>query len=391
MELRKITELKNIKGKRIFVRCNFDVPLENGKILDATRILEAVPTLLYLQKKRAKLILATKIGRPEGKRIPSLSVEPIAKKLSRILKKKIQFIPDALGKNVEDSIGRMEEGDMILLENLRFYKEEQENDKKFARALASLAEIYINEGFSVSHREDASMVSVPKYLPPYAGFHLLKEVKALEKFLLNKRSPLVAVIGGIKISDKIQVILKMLEHVDHVLLGGALANTVLVAKGISVGKSFVEESMVEKLRNLPLANPKLHIPVDAVMTQSLDRPKKLRIDAIADIDKKSFIVDIGPDTIKLYKSIIASAQSVFFAGTMGKFEVKEFSRGTREVLRAAKNVKGYTLAGGGDTLHAIHKAKAESGFDYISTAGGATLMMLEGRMLPALKPLMLSS
>ncbi len=389
MKLRSLKEVHNLKGVRVFVRCGFDVPLKNGNIEDKARILEALPTLRYLLKKQAKLVLATKIGRPEGKRVSALSAKPLVAELSKLLKKKIQFIPDILAQKVNDAIADMKNGDIMLFENLRFYKEEQDNDRNFAKHLASLADIYVNEAFSNSHRKDASMIGVPKYLPSYAGFHLIKEVVALEKFIKEKRSPVVAVIGGVKVSSKLSVILHMLENVDHVLLGGALANTVLVAKGISVGKSFVEKNMIQSLQKIVLTNPKLHIPVDAVMSESLEKPKKMRVDAIADVDKKNFIVDIGPDTIQLYKNILQSARSVFFAGPMGKFEIKEFSRGTFEILRAAKKVRGYTLAGGGDTLHAIHLAKAQSGFDYISTAGGATLMMLEGKMLPALKPLLI--
>lgn len=388
MKLRKITELKNISGKCIFVRCNFDVPLKDGKILDPTRIFEAISTIEYLQKKRAKLILATKIGRPEGKRVSSLSAFPIAKKLSQILKQKVQFVSDIYSKEAREMVKNMQNGDMVLFENLRFYKEEQENNRFFAKYLAKFADMYVNEAFSNSHRADASMVLVPKYLPSYAGFHLIKEITALEKFIHQKKHPIVAVVGGVKISSKLGVILRMLKSIDHVLLGGALANTVLAAKGVSVGRSFIEKEMIQSIQKLQLTDSKLHIPVDAIMSQSLEKPKKLRVDAIGDVDKKSFIVDIGPDTIQLYKNILQSAHSVFFMGPMGKFEVKDFSRGTFEILRAAKQVKGYTLAGGGDTLHAIHKAKAESGFDYISTAGGATLMMLEGKMLPAIRPLL---
>ncbi len=389
MRLRSIFDAKNLQGKRVLVRCGFDVPLsKNGKIEDESRIKEALPTLRYLQKKKTRIILLTHIGRPSGKRIARLSTKPIAKILSQLLLKKVFFIPEKDINILSKKIARLQEGEIVLLENLRFWRGEKENNPLFAEQIAHLGDMYINEAFSNSHRNDASMVGVPQYIPSYAGFHLEAEVAAIEKFLLHQQHPVVAVIGGVKISSKLGVILRMLRVVDHVILGGALANTVLAAKGISVGKSFIEKEMIARIKAVPLTSRKLHIPVDALMSESMERPKKMRIDAIGDVNKKCFIVDIGPETTKLYQNIIQNARTAFFAGPMGKFEIKAFSQGTFEVLRAAKKVKGYTLAGGGDTMHAIHSAKIESSFDYISSAGGATLQFLEGKTLPALKPLL---
>lgn len=387
MNLRQLSSAKGLKGKRVLVRAGYDVPLDSGMVSDDTRIRQSLETIRYLQDAGARVILMAHAGRPGGKKAAGLSLRPVAARLSDFLRRDIHFLAECDGEKALLGSQVLHSGDVLMLENLRFCPGERAKDPKFFKILASLGDIYVNEAFSNSHRDHASMTGVPKLLPSYAGFHLAREVAAIEKFTKQRQRPMVAVIGGVKISSKLGAISSLLKRADHVLLGGALANTVLAAQGTAVGKSLVEKDMVSKLKDFPLTSFKVHIPVDVTVSKSLERPRGVRRVAVGKVARDEFIVDIGPDTVRLYREIISSAQTALFVGPMGLFEVRAFSAGTKKTLRAAAKVAGYCMSGGGDTEHAITKTRTSRNFDYVSSAGGALLALVEGRELPALGPL----
>lgn len=388
----------DFQGKKVLVRCDFNVPLnEKGGIFDDFRIQQTISTIEYLRERKAKLILISHLGRPEKiaeekERKKKLTLKPVAKRLSKLLGESVRFLPSCTDGEVENEVAKMAAGEVILLENLRFYKEEKENDPNFAKKLAQLADIYINDAFAVSHRTHASIVGVPKYLPSGGGPLLVREAKILSKVLKQPWSPLVAIIGGMKIKTKIGAIELFLEKADHVLLGGDIANVFLREKGISLLGTPPESEILEKIEKIQLTNPKLHLPIDSVISlKDMERGFKegyFRKAAPGLVRKEEGIYDIGPETIAIFSRIIGAAKMIFWNGPMGVFEKEPFAEGTKKIAQAiVKNHSAFRIVGGGDTVSAISEFDLRDKFDHVSTGGGAMLELLSGKKLPGLEAL----
>ncbi|MDD5039714.1 MAG: phosphoglycerate kinase [Patescibacteria group bacterium] len=388
MELRSVRKA-NVADKRVLVRCEFNVPLDDtGSITDDTRIQVCLPTLQYLLQQKAKLVLSAHLGRPKGEPgDEKFSLRPVAVRLGELLGKPVMMLSDCVGPDVEKAVMAMMPGDIIMLENLRFHKEEKKGNPEFAKALATLGELYVNEAFGVCHREDASMLGVTEHLPSYAGLRLEQEVSELSSVLESPQKPLVALVGGAKISDKIKVIKKFLEIADHVCLGGALANNILKAKGMAIGKSIFEEEMMDVAKELALVDTRLHVPVDVVTAKKIATGVPTEIKAAGNVSDDEYILDIGPDTVRLYSMVIAKAKVVVWGGPMGYYELNEFARGTKEVATALSTSGARTIIGGGDTLDAVKRAGCLDKVSFASSGGGAMLKLLEGNGLPAINPL----
>ncbi|MBU0597394.1 phosphoglycerate kinase [Patescibacteria group bacterium] len=387
MKLRSVKEAE-VNNKRVFVRCGFDVPFDKaGHITDDKRVRECVMTLKYLLEQKAKLILCGHNGRPKGKVVPRLSMDNVDKCLASLLNRPVKKLNNCVGPEVEKAVNNMEPGDIVLLENLRFNPGEVENNPGFVGQLASLADIYVNEAFANSHRDHASMTGVPKLLPAFAGFRLALEVVTISNVMENPNRPLAAIIGGAKISDKLNVIKTFLNFADHVLIGGALANTILKAKGLSVGRSLVEDKMVEIAKGLALTDNRFHVPVDVVTADSMTEQAETRYKAVGKVSDDEYILDIGPDTIKLFGMIINNAKTIIWGGPMGYFELKSFSQGTISIARLVAQSNAKSIAGGGDTIEAINQSGYKHGISFLSTGGGAMLEFIEKKTLPAIEPL----
>ncbi|HHG75314.1 MAG TPA: phosphoglycerate kinase [Persephonella sp.] len=381
----------DVTGKRVFVRVDYNVPLdEHGNIVDDVRIRETIPTINYLIDRNAKIILASHLGRPKGERNPKFSLYPVAKRLERLLEKEVRFLPDCVGKDVEETVKSMKEGEVVLLENLRFHKGEEENDPEFAKALASLADIYVVDAFGTCHRKHASMYGIKDYIQPVVmGFLLERELKYFEKALVNPQRPVVAFIGGSKVSSKLGVITHLLEKVDKIFIGGAMAFTFLKSQGYDVGSSLVEEDMfseansvIEKAKNLGV---KFYLPVDFICGQAVSEQTPVIEVAWQEIPKGWLGLDIGHASVTLIKEILKDAQTIIWNGPMGVFEIDKFKFGTFSLAHAIAESPALSIAGGGDTDYAIHKAGVVDNISYISTGGGAFLKLLEGKQLPCLE------
>jgi len=396
MRLRSIRQIKNLQGKKVLLRVDFNVPLSDGKhptISDDTRIVNSLPIIKYLIEKKAIIIIIFHVGRPNGKVISSLSVKPIAQRLEQLVKRQVVVAECCQGDKIKKVIEELAPGQIVMLENLRFHIEEKKGNVAFAKSLASLADIYVNDAFANSHRPHASMVTVTKFLPSYAGLLLEQEVKELSGLFKKPKKPIVSIIGGIKISSKLGVIKTLLKLSDSVLLGGALANTVLKAQNVSVGRSLVEEGMVKELRRLKLTDTHLHIPVDTIVSEKVAAKASAKVKAAGNITNREYILDIGPDTLKLYDCIIRGANTIIWSGPMGVFEIPKFSQGTEGVIHAILHSNAKVVIGGGETIEALKKLKSFMHFDrpniYISTGGGAMLEFIEKKTLPAIKPLII--
>lgn len=386
----KITiEDLDLRGKRVFIRADFNVPLDdNLMVTDDRRIRSTLPTINYAIDEGAKVILSSHFGRPKGKRDPKLSLAPVAKRLQRLLNKDVIFMPDCVGSQVESLVSKMKEGDVVLLENLRYHPEEEQNNEEFARALASLADVYVNDAFGTAHRAHASIVGVPKFLPAAAGFLLKKEIEYLRGAIENPVRPFVAILGGAKVSGKINVLENLVGKVDKVLIGGGMAYTFIKAMGYEVGNSLVEEDMFEtaqrirrKLRGMGI---KFYLPVDCVIAQGIETSTETKIIPTLEIPKGWAALDIGPATARLFSEAIQDAKTILWNGPMGVFEEDAFSRGTFAVARAVADAYALTIVGGGDTDLAVHRAGVSDAISFISTGGGATLQLLEGKELPGI-------
>ncbi|MBR9692182.1 phosphoglycerate kinase [Candidatus Woesearchaeota archaeon] len=381
--MRRLKSLK-LKNKRVLVRVDFNVPLDKrGNITDDKRIKASLPTIRYiLAKKPKQLILMSHLGRPKGKPNPKLKMNPVAKRLQKLLKKKVTKLDNCIDIKIpKDKI--------ILLENLRFHKEEKKNNKVFAKKLASYADIYINDAFGTSHRAHASVEAITNYLPSAAGFLLQKEIEIMGKALKSPKKPFIAIMGGVKVSDKINAINNLLKKVDALLIGGAMMFTFYKASGIETGKSLVEKDKLKLAKSLlKKSKKKLMLPTDTLAASKFDKKARTKIVPINSIPKNMLGVDIGPETIAIYKEIISKAKTIIWNGPMGVFEIKKFAKGTDEIAKAlAKNKKAVTIVGGGDTAAAIEKLKLEKKLTHVSTGGGASLEFLEGKKLPAIKAL----
>jgi phosphoglycerate kinase len=372
----------NFSQRKVLVRCDFNVPIsEEGEVLEEFRIKAALPTIEYLSKNRAKVILLSHLEVKEK----VVSLAPVAKKLKEIFGEKFEFVPDLIGERAREKINQMREGEIVLLENLRFHKGEKEGDLQFAKILSQFGDFYVNEAFSCSHRKHASIYILPRLLPSAAGFLLEKEVNTLSKILKNPERPLVSIIGGIKIDTKMKTILNLLEKSDHLLLGSKFGEIILAHKAILVGREVPQEELLDKIE---LTNPKLHLPVDGRIGLKDKNESYFRIGSIGTLRKEEEIYDIGPETVKIFSQIIKGAKTIFWSGPMGMFEDKRFEFGTKEIAQAIiKNHSAFKVAGGGDTIFALNLFSLLQKFDFISTGGGAMLEFLAGEKLPGLEAL----
>ena len=383
----------DIKEKRLFIRVDFNVPLdENQNITDDTRIRSALPTINYAIDAGAKIILASHLGRPKGKPDAKYSLAPVAKRLQRLLDREVTFLPDCIGPEVKGAVDRMKPGDVALLENLRFHAEEEKNDPNFAKELAALCDYYVNDAFGTAHRAHASTEGITHFVPKsVAGFLLKKEVDYLQGAVANPVRPFVAILGGAKVSGKIGVIENLQEKVDKVIIGGGMAFTFLKAAGYEVGDSLVEESMIDVadkiFKKAKERGVKFYLPVDCVVAQSMEPGAETKIVTAQEIPKGWKGLDIGPASVKLFAEALGNAKTILWNGPMGMFEVDAYSRGTMAVAHAVADSYALSIVGGGDTDLAVHKAGESENMSFISTGGGASLELLEGKELPGLASL----
>jgi phosphoglycerate kinase len=390
---KKTIEKVDIKGMRVFIRADFNVPLdENGNITDDGRIRSTLPTINYALDAGAKVILASHLDRPRGKRDPKMSLAPVAKRLNRLLNKEVKFAPDCIGPDVEHLIAGMRPGDVLLLENLRFHAGEEKNDEAFAKALAAFADVYVNDAFGTAHRAHASTYGITKYVKlAVAGFLMKKEIDYLQKTVANPVRPFVAILGGAKVSGKIGVIENLKDKVDKVIVGGAMAFTFNKAWGDEVGNSRIEPDMIDtalRIRKGALAKGvKFYLPVDFVVAENMDDGAQSKIVTSQEIPKGWVGLDIGPATVRLFTEAIQDAKTIIWNGPMGLFEKDAYSRGTFAIARAVADAYATTIVGGGDTDVAVHKAGVSDSITFISTGGGASLELLEGKVLPGLAAL----
>ena len=380
----------NVTGKRVLVRVDFNVPIdEQGNIIDDTRIKASLPTIDYLIDARAKVILMSHLGRPSD-RDPKYSLAPVAKRLSRYIQREVRLAPDCVGEEVENMVKEMKEGDVLLLENLRFHKGETEGDEEFAKALAKLGDVYVSDAFGTCHRKHASVYLVPKFLKPAVmGFLLEKEINYFSKAMIDPQRPVVGIIGGAKVSTKLGIIKNLLKRVDKLFIGGAMAFNFIKAMDYDVGSSLIEEDLIDTAKDIldisKKLDVKLYLPVDFVVGVEISDKTPTRIVPWQEIPKGWKGMDIGPVSINLVKEIISDAQTIIWNGPMGVFELDRFKDGTYEVAKMLANSSALTIAGGGDTDHAIHKAGVYNAIDFVSTGGGAFLQLLEGNNLPCLE------
>lgn len=376
----------NLENKRVFLRVDFNVPIdEKGRILDDFKIRRTLPTIRYLLKNRAKIILATHLGRPEKKE-KRFCLDHLAQYLSKLIKAKVYKLNDYRGKIIHSFISHLKEKEIILLENLRFYPEEEKNDLNFAKELSELADFYLNEAFAVSHRSHASIVGLPKFIPGGVGLLMEREIEMLNQ-ILSPEKPLVVLFGGAKISDKIETIKNLAKKADYLLIGGAMANSFLRAKGHHLGLSKIDATSVkiaEKL--LRKYKQKIILPEDVVISDQFSNQGKKEIVKIDKIPSAMIIMDIGPKTAERFKEKINLAKTVFWNGPLGVFELEKFSSGTRKIGQTIAKSSALTMAGGGETIQAIEKFRIK-GFRWLSTGGGASLEFLSGKKLPGIKTL----
>jgi len=391
MAIRTIDQIE-LKGKRVFIRVDFNVPQdEKGNVTDNTRILLSLPTIRFVSGARGKVILASHLGRPKGKKDPKFSLAPVAKRLSELLGKKVVFATDCIGQEVEKLIDGLKEGEVVLLENLRFHPEEEKNEEAFSKALASLCDVYVNDAFGTAHRAHASTEGITRFVKTVAaGFLMMKEVEGLERALVNPQKPYVAILGGAKVSDKIGVIQNLMEKVTTLLIGGGMAYTFLKAEGFQVGKSLVEEDQIDFSRNL-LEGAKGKItfllPSDHVAAERMDIQAKREVVKNDKIPSGWTCLDIGPATVKAFSKEIGAAKTIVWNGPMGVFELKPFSQGTFAIAKAIADSSAFSIVGGGDSVAAVNQAGVADRISHISTGGGASLEFLEGKKLPGIEAL----
>jgi phosphoglycerate kinase len=379
----------NVSGKRVVLRVDFNVPLEDGAIQDDTRIRAALPTIEGLLRDGASLILISHLGRPKGNVNPELSLRPVARRLSELLDRPVQLADDVVGDDATEKVAKLESGDVLLLENVRFEAGEEKNDDALARELAAFGDLYVNDAFGAAHRAHASTAGIAAHLPSYAGNLMVAEIEALGALTDDPARPFVAILGGAKVSDKIGVIENLLPLVDAVLLGGGMANTFLMAEGKAVGDSLVEADFVdtanEVIEKARVQGVDLLLPVDVVAAQGMDgQAATVDADGISD---GWAAYDIGPKTIELYRQAIAGAKSIFWNGPMGVFERPAFANGTLGIAKAVAGSDAFTVIGGGDSVSAIEQSGLADKISHISTGGGASLEFIEGRELPGIAAL----
>lgn len=381
----------DVQNKKVFLRVDYNVVVD-GKIIDEFRVSSSLPTIKYLLEKNCSIILASHNGRPNGKRVESMSLRPVAKLLPRLLHRDVTFLDDCVGEEVSDAADYLRPGDIMLLENLRFHPQEEANDKTFAKDLASLAEVYVDDAFAAVHRAHASTVGVPELLPHAAGMLVQKEYDTFEMLMDKPPRPYTAIIGGAKVSDKIEVLSELIKHVDALLIGGAMANNFLAAEGFNVRSSKIEKDSIKDalaiIKSAKRRGVKLVIPTDLVVAKKVDARQKGRVVAVDALGTGDMALDIGPDTMSVFNKIVSQSKTVFWNGTMGVAELPAFAVASESLAHAMISSDAKTIIGGGDTAAFVDKEHLNEHFSFVSTGGGASLELLAGKKLPGLEVLM---
>jgi len=393
MKLKNLRDIKNLKGKRVLLRVDFNVPIRDGKVANDTRIQVSIPTIEFLLKEKAKVIILTHLGRPDGKVDEGLRLDPVAQRLEELLKINVKKLDDCVGGGVAAEIEKMQEGEVILLENTRFHSAEKTNEQNFVKQLASLGDVFVNDAFGVAHRTHASNFGLAKKLPAYAGLSLVREVETLSQIIENPKKPLVLVLGGAKIDTKIGTLKKFSQIADTILLGGGLANTFLAAEGFELGESLYEKDKLEIAKEISAEahqnNCKLILPSDAVCldaSETIAEDSQIKIFPTNAIPVSTRVLDIGAKSICQFSEIIQKAKTVVWNGPVGLFEFGPFEKGSKKITEACVQTAAVTILGGGDTITAIEKFKIPpKTFTHISTGGGAMLEFLEGKKMPAIE------
>lgn len=386
-QLRTLDDLGDLRGTRVFLRVDFNVPLEGGRVLDDTRLVEALPTIRELTGRGARLLVASHCGRPKGEPDPRFSLRPAADRLSELLGKPVGFAADAVGAPAEAAAAALADGDLAVLENLRFHAGEEKNDPAFAAALASLAPVYVDDAFGAAHRAHASVVGVPERVArSAAGRLVVREVAALGRLLGSPARPFAALVGGAKIADKLDTLVNLLPRLDLLLLGGGMANTFLASRGLELRDSLYEKDQLEVaaglLADATARGVRVLLPADLVVAPALDQPSAAQVVAADAVPLGTRAFDIGPATRESYIGAIASAKTLFWNGPLGVFEKPPFDAGTRAIAAALVSLDAYTVVGGGETVAAVHQAGVAEKIDHVSTGGGASLEFLAGKVLP---------
>ncbi len=378
----------DVKGQRVFIRVDFNVPMADGAITDETRIRAAIPTIEYLVEQGAKVILASHLGRPKGEVKEDMRLTAVGIRLAELMGKPVTKLDESIGQAVEEAVANMQDGDILLLENVRFHAGEEKNDPTLAQQFAQLADIYVNDAFGAAHRAHASTEGIAKHIPAVSGFLMQKELDVLGKALSNPEHPFTAIIGGAKVKDKIGVIESLLEKVDHLIIGGGLSFTFIKAQGHDIGKSLLEEDKIQLAKSfIEKAKAKgvqLHMPVDAVVANEFSQDAETQIVDVDAIPADWMGLDIGPKTAANYAEVIKNSKLIIWNGPMGVFEMDKFSNGTKTVADAMATTAGYTVIGGGDSAAAVEKFEVADKMDHISTGGGASLELMEGKELPGI-------
>jgi len=382
----------DVSGKRVLVRVDFNVPLDrDGRVADATRIREALPTINYLRERGARVILMSHLGRPDGQVKENLRLAPVAAELERLLGAPVRYVRESVGPEAAAAVAALGPGDVLLLENLRFHPEEEQNDPAFARQLAELGDLYVNDAFGTAHRAHASTEGIAHYLPAVAGLLMERELEAFARILDNPERPLVAIIGGAKVSSKIGVLEHLLGKVDRLLIGGGMACTFLKAQGKEVGRSLLEPDKIpvalDLLKRAKQAGVQVLLPVDAVVVDRLEAEAPCRVVSVDAVPPDQLIADIGPRTVQEFADALADARTILWNGPMGVFEIPTFAGGTRGVAQAVARSSGIKVIGGGDTVAAVDQTGTAKQMTHVSTGGGASLELLEGRTLPGVAAL----
>lgn len=378
----------DVTGKRVFVRVDFNVPMAEGAITDETRIRAAIPTIEYLVEQGAKVILASHLGRPKGEVKEDMRLTAVGVRLAELMGKPVTKLDESIGQEVEKAVANMQNGDIILLENVRFHAGEEKNDPALAQQFAKLADIFVNDAFGAAHRAHASTEGIAKYVPAVSGYLMQKELDVLGKALSNPERPFTAIIGGAKVKDKIGVIESLLEKVDHLIIGGGLSFTFIKAQGYDIGKSLLEEDKIDLAKSfIEKAKAKgvqLHMPIDAVVANEFSKDAETQIVDVDAIPADWMGLDIGPKTAAKYAEVIKNSKLIIWNGPMGVFEMDKFANGTKTVADAMATTTGYTVIGGGDSAAAVEKFEVADKMDHISTGGGASLELMEGKELPGI-------
>ncbi len=377
----------NVRNKRVLVRVDFNVFMKGGAVADDFRIQRTIPTIRYLLKNNAKVIMVTHFGRPEEDGVAELSVKPLARQLEKDLGHKVFFAGDCIGPKAQRAALKLKSREIVMLENLRFHEEEERNDEAFASKLASLADLYVNEAFSVCHRAHASVEAVTRFLPSYAGFLLEEEVRVLHRAYSRPKLPLVIVMGGAKIETKEKLVKRFFDKANDILLGGMIANFVLRVKGIAIGKSEVDANVDGRIKELDWTSVKLHLPLDVVVAKEVSASAWLKTKGIGKVENDEIILDIGPDTVELFSAIVRTAKTIIWNGPLGYFELAPFSAGTNAFVKAMAQSKAFTIIGGGDSVAVVDALGLRDKINFVSTGGGAMLDFLAGEPMPGIDAL----